>query len=85
VKEKLFVGETTDVEIRIKNIGDIPATKIKLIDYIPDGFELIDGSATTNIDKMAKNETFTLIYKVKALEMGEFEFKTQLLFEDEAG
>ena len=85
VKEKLFVGETTDIEIRIKNIGDITATKIKLIDYIPDGFELIDGSATMNIDKMAKNETFTLIYKVKALEMGEFDFKTQLLFEDEAG
>lgn len=85
VKEKLFVGETTDIEIRIKNIGDIPATKIKLIDYIPDGFELIDGSATMNIDKMAKNETFTLIYKVKALEMGKFDFKTQLLFEDEAG
>ena len=85
VKEKLFVGETTDVEIRIKNTGDIPATKIKLIDYIPDGFELIDGSATMNIDKMAKNETFTLIYKVKALEMGEFDFKTELLFEDEAG
>ncbi|NYT13196.1 MAG: hypothetical protein GKC01_01660 [Candidatus Methanofastidiosa archaeon] len=85
VKEKLFVGETTDVEVRIKNIGDITATKVNLIDYIPDGFELIDGSATTNIPKMAKNETFTLIYKVKALEMGEFEFKTQLLFEDEAG
>ena len=85
VKEKLFVGETTDIEIRIKNIGDITATKVNLIDYIPDGFELIDGSATTNIDKMLKNETFTLIYKVKALEMGEFEFKTQLLFEDEAG
>lgn len=85
VKEKLFVGETTDIEIRIKNTGDITATKIKLIDYIPDGFELIDGSATMNIDKMAKNETFTLIYKVKALEMGEFEFKTQLLFQDEAG
>ncbi|KYC45153.1 MAG: Translocon-associated protein beta (TRAPB) [Candidatus Methanofastidiosum methylothiophilum] len=85
VKEKLFVGETTDIEVRIKNTGDITATKIKLIDYIPDGFELIDGSATMNIDKMAKNETFTLIYKVKALEMGEFDFKTQLLFEDEAG
>ena len=85
MKEKLFVGETTDVEVRIKNIGDITATKINIIDYIPDGFELIDGSATTNIDKMAKNETFTLIYKVKALEMGEFDFKTQLLFEDEAG
>ncbi len=85
VKEKLFVGETTDIEVRIKNIGDITATKVNLIDYIPDGFELIDGSATTNIDKMLKNETFTLIYKVKALEMGEFEFKTQLLFEDEAG
>jgi uncharacterized repeat protein (TIGR01451 family) len=85
VKEKLFVGETTDIEVRIKNIGDITATKVNIIDYIPDGFELIDGSATTNIAKMAKNETFTLIYKVKALEMGEFEFKTQLLFEDEAG
>ena len=34
---------------------------------------------------MTKNETFTLIYKVKALEMGKFEFKSQLLFEDEAG
>lgn len=85
VKENLFVGETTDVEIRIKNIGDITATKINLIDYIPDGFELIDGSATTTINKMTKNETFTLIYKVKALEMGKFEFKSQLLFEDEAG
>ena len=85
VKENLFVGETTDVEIRIKNIGDITATKINLIDYIPDGFELIDGSATTTINKMAKNETFTLTYKVKALEMGKFEFKSQLLFEDEAG
>ena len=85
VKENLFVGETTDVEIRIKNIGDITATKINLIDYIPDGFELIDCSATTTINKMTKNETFTLIYKVKALEMGKFEFKSQLLFEDEAG
>jgi len=85
VKQNLFVGETTDVEVRIKNVGDITATKIKLVDYIPDGFELIDGTATLNIDKMAKNETKTLIYKVKALEIGKFEFKTQLLFEDEAG
>lgn len=85
VKQNLFVGETTDVEVRIKNIGDITATKIKIIDYIPDGFELISGSATLDIDKMAKDESSTLIYKIKALEMGEFEFKTQLAYEDEVG
>jgi len=85
VKQNLFVGETTDVEVRIKNIGDIAATDIKVIDYIPDGFELVSGTATLNIDKIGKNESSKLIYKIKALEMGKFEFKTQLIFEDEVG
>lgn len=85
IKERLLVGETTDVVIRIKNVGDVTATKINLIDYIPQGFELIDGSATMNINKMEKNEVLTLRYTIKALEMGEFDFKTEMLFQDEVG
>jgi len=93
---ELLINEQTEIEVIIKNIGDIKATNIIYTDSFPKTFEiteisegLIEYTSSASAIKWTGNllvgNEEKLSYKIKALEKAEFESKASLSYNNGTG
>jgi len=93
-QKELKVGESLDLEIELINAGKGPALLIKLIEVIPEGFDLTEKPENYRVEDSyinmkgkrldpLKTEEVKLVLKSKA--QGTFPLKPRILYLDEGG
>jgi hypothetical protein len=77
-KSHLVEGDDTTVIITLQNIGEAKAKSIRFADSVPGAIEVIEGKTEWK-GELESGESITVLYKIKALELGKLEDSTYQL------
>ncbi len=93
-RNEVQVGETLALEVQLANLGKDLAFLIKMEEFMPKGFDLVESPDRCVVDdgflnlrgrKLAPLETQEMKLLLKPRRKGEFTFKPKIEFMDEAG